>query len=342
MRRILFTSLVVLVLASPLVAQTGHGKQSSYGPTPDATATEGYFTGADGVRLFYRKFGRGKSVVVFLHGGPGGTMNNGWEMLPLAKGRTVILYDQRGGGRSELVSDLKLLTAQHHVRDLEALRQHFRLRRMSLLGISWGSGLAALYAAEHPEQVERLLLVSPMPVARVPFGQERVAKIDAILGKEAVERRQEISRLMAAASDREAVAFCREAQDITFRAYLANQANLDHIRYRCGDTPAAAIRNRQIVSRAGLGSLGDWDFRPLLARLPMPALVFEGAKTNVPLNSTREWAATIPKARLLLIPNAGHEFWAEEPAAFIKAAEQFLRDRYPKEAEVVPKPRQNK
>jgi proline iminopeptidase len=269
-------------------------------------------------------------------------MNNGREMLPLAKGRTVILYDQRGGGRSELVSDPKLLTAQHHVRDLEALRQHFRLPRMSLLGISWGAGLAALYAAEHPQRVERLLLVSPMPIARIPFGQERVAKIDAILGKEAVERRQEISRLMAAASDQEAVAFCRESQGITFRAYLANQANLDHIRYRCGDTPPAAIRNRQVVSRAGLASLGDWDFRPLLARLQIPALVFEGAKTNVPLNSTREWAAVIPNARLLLIPDAGHEFWAEEPAAFIKAAEQFLRGRYPKEAEVVQKHGQNK
>jgi proline iminopeptidase len=337
MSRILLTSLVVLIAVSPLAAQAGSNKQSRPEPIPKSAATEGYLTGADGVRLFYRKFGRGKSVVVFLHGGPGGTMNNGWEMLPLAKGRTVILYDQRGGGRSELVSDPKLLTAQHHVRDLEVLRRHFGLQRMSLLGISWGSGLAALYAAEHPERVERLLLVSPMPVARIPFVQERAANIDAIIGKEAVERRQEISRLMAAASDQEAVALCRESQGITFRAYLANQANLDHIRYRCGDTPPAAIRNRQVVSRAGLGSLGDWDFRPLLARLQIPALVFEGAKTSVPLNSTREWAATIPNARLLLIPNAGHEFWAEEPAAFINAAEQFLRGRYPKEAEVVQK-----
>ena len=67
----------------------------------------------------------------------------------------------------------------------------------------------------------------------------------------------------------------------------------------------------------------------------MPALVFEGAKTNVPLSSTREWAAALPNARLLLVPNAGHEFWAEKSHEFVVAANQFLRGEYPKEAEVV-------
>src|SRR5215207_7637042 len=147
-------ALLVALLASPLNAQR----------YPEAQE-DGHFTGADGVRLFYRKLGSGTDVVVVLHGGPGGTMHNGEEVAPLAKGRTAIFYDQRGGGRSDLVSDPKLLTANHHVRDLEALRQHFQLEQMSLLGISWGSGLAALYAADHPGRVTRLLLVSPMPVA---------------------------------------------------------------------------------------------------------------------------------------------------------------------------------
>jgi pimeloyl-ACP methyl ester carboxylesterase len=57
----------------------------------------------------------------------------------------------------------------------------------------------------------------------------------------------------------------------------------------------------------GNGLAGRLDFRPLLARLKMPALVFEGAKTNVQLSSTREWARALPTARLLLIPDAGHE-----------------------------------
>ena len=54
------------------------------------------------------------------------------------------------------------------------------------------------------------------------------------------------------------------------------------------DEPAAAIRNFPIVNRAVFQSLGDYDFRPLLAKLRVPALVVEGARTNVPLDATRE------------------------------------------------------
>ncbi|AMY09314.1 Proline iminopeptidase [Luteitalea pratensis] len=323
MHRLLTTFLVVLA-AWPLAAQR----------YPDAQE-DGHFTGADDVRLFYRKLGTGKDVVVMLHGGPGGTTNNGEEMAPLAKGRTLIFYDQRGGGRSDLVSDPTLLTANHHVRDLEALRQYFRLEQVSLLGISWGSGLAALYTAEHPARVSRLLLVSPMPVARFPFGPERREKIDAVLGRSMIVRRDEVARRIPTASDDDVLALCREQLSIGMSAYLVDQRHVARVADRCKQMPPAAIRNRPNVARAGMASLGDWDFRPLLTRLTMPALVFEGAKTNVPLNSTREWVSALPHARLLLIPDAGHEFWAEKPDEFVAAADTFLRGEYPKDAEVV-------
>ena len=318
-------SILLAVLAAwPLAAQR----------YPEAQE-DGYFTGADGARLFYRKLGTGKDVLVVVHGGPGGTMNNGEEMAPLARGRTVIFYDQRGGGRSELVSDPKLLTANHHVRDLEALRQHFRLDAMSLLGISWGSGLAAFYTAEHPARVTRLLLVSPMPVARFPFGPERREKIDAVLGSETIARRDAIGARIAAAADDEVLALCREQLSIVMSAYLVDQRHVSRIAERCNEISPAAIRNRPNVSRAGMASLGDWDFRPVLAQVKTSALVVEGAQTNVPLSSTREWAAVLPHSRLLLIPDAGHEFWAEKPDEFVLAADRFLRGEYPKDAEVV-------
>jgi pimeloyl-ACP methyl ester carboxylesterase len=98
------------------------------------------------------------------------------------------------------------------------------------------------------------------------------------------------------------------------------------------DAPPAALRNRFVVVLAVFESLGDWDFRPLLARIKVPALVVEGEKTNVPLDATRAWAASLPNARLLLISNAGHLHFIEQPAAFSKAADTFLRGTFPKEA----------
>src|SRR3989475_6721776 len=127
-------------------------------PTPAVAAT----VELDGVRLFTRRAGDGPPVVV-LHGGPGAHHD---YLLPqydlLARGRTLLYYDQRGGGRSPVGRDTPVAW-QEHVADLEALRRHWSIDRLTLLGYSWGSLLAVLYWLDHPEQVERLAPVSPAP-----------------------------------------------------------------------------------------------------------------------------------------------------------------------------------
>src|SRR2546422_2446312 len=116
----------------------------------------------DGVRLFTRRAGDGPPVVV-LHGGPGAHHD---YLLPqydlLARGRTLLYYDQRGGGRSPVGRDTPV-GWREHVADLEALRRHWSIDRLTLLGYSWGGLLAVLYWLEHPERVDRLALVSPAP-----------------------------------------------------------------------------------------------------------------------------------------------------------------------------------
>src|SRR2546425_1986636 len=127
-------------------------------PTPAVAAT----VELDGVRLFTRRAGDGLPVVV-LHGGPGAHHD---YLLPqydlLARGRTLLYYDQRGGGRSPVGRDTPV-GWREHVADLEALRRHWSIDRLTLLGYSWGGLLAVLYWLEHPERVDRLALVSPAP-----------------------------------------------------------------------------------------------------------------------------------------------------------------------------------
>jgi hypothetical protein len=131
-------------------------------------------------------------------------------------------YDQRGGGRSVLVSDPNLLTADHHVRDLEALRQCLRLEQVSLQGISRGPRLAALYTAEHPAEVSRLLLVSPMhaaiPVRSRTPGEARCRTRNSD-DRASGRGRQRI----ATASDEDVLALCREQLRIGMSAYLVDQ-----------------------------------------------------------------------------------------------------------------------
>jgi proline iminopeptidase len=324
----------VLIQASPSPAATPPAP-------PPAPVVEGSFPGSGGTRLFHRKVGTGPAAVVFLHGGPGSNFRGSGDFIePLAtRGRMVVLYDQRGSGLSDLETIPALLTADHHVRDLEALRQHLGVRRMTLVGLSWGSGLAALYAARYPARVERLVLVSPMAPAKKPFWNERLAKLQALRGEAASARRAEMLARVPGASDEETRTLCRELSDDNFRLYFHEPTpeKLAHAARRC-DIPPAAIRNRPVVEAGTLGSLGDWDFRPLLEGISAPTLVIEGEESNVPLGATREWAVLMPNARLLLIPDAGHEVFVDQPAAFTAALEQFLRGRFPRGAEVLPGP----
>ncbi len=327
-----FAALLILLLCTVALART---RPSKYGPV-----SEGYFRGADGVRLFYRKVGTDKNTVVFVHGGPGlGINDGGYDMEPLARGRTLLMYDQRGSGRSEIVTDPNLLTIDYQIRDLEEFRKHFKLERMSLVGLSWGAGLATLYASHYPERVEKLLLVSPMPPARTPYWPQRTAKLTSLIGPEKAARLTEIIQLFPKSSDAQAVALCREAFNISSQPYFveppSNQIKLirrrdAHIRERVEvmcDAPPAALRNRFVVVFAVFGSLGDWNFLPLLNKIKSPALIVEGENSNVPLDATRAWATALPHGRLLLIPNAGHVHFIEQPKLFFAAANQFLNAR---------------
>ncbi len=290
-----------------------------------APIEQGYLTGADGVRIFYRKIGSGSDFVVFLHGGPGLSMHDGGSSMgPLSDLHTLILYDQRGGGRSDLVKDKSLLTVANDVRDLEGLRLHFGLQKMALIGLSWGSGLAALYADAHPEHVSRIVFLDPMPVARNPYVKERSDKIRSLVSSADNKRIMELEKRDRTATDDQLVANCREEDRISFKPYLYNFGSYDRGRQDACDDPPAAIRNSAVVGEAIIDSLGNFDFRPMLKKLSVPVLVIEGERTNVPLDSTREWANAPRKARLLLIRNSGHAAFVDQPEILIRDVESFL------------------
>ena len=128
---------------------------------------QGHVDAGAGVQLFHRVDGSASPAVVVLHGGPGLTHDYlADDLLPLADTHRVIHDDQRGSGRSSLVSDADALDARRFADDLEAVRLHSGLERLTLLRHSWGAAVAALYAMCHPQRVERLVLVGAMALRR--------------------------------------------------------------------------------------------------------------------------------------------------------------------------------
>ncbi len=113
----------------------------------------------DGHELYVELCGspRGKPVVV-LHGGPGAGCSPFMRRFFDPSYYNVILFDQRGAGRSRPAAGLEANTTWDLVRDLEVLREHLDIERWQIFGGSWGSTLALLYAQAHPSRVTELLL----------------------------------------------------------------------------------------------------------------------------------------------------------------------------------------
>lgn len=96
--------------------------------------------------------------VVFVHGGPGGGTEPKQRRFFDPAAYRIVLFDQRGSGKSKPHASLEENTTWHLVADMERLREHLGIERWQVFGGSWGSTLGLAYAEKHPERVTELVL----------------------------------------------------------------------------------------------------------------------------------------------------------------------------------------
>jgi proline iminopeptidase len=127
---------------------------------PDITPFEtGFLDVGDGHVIYWERVGtKGAKPAVFLHGGPGGGITPAQRRVFDPALYDVILFDQRGCGKSTPHAHLEANTTWHLVADIERLRTMIGVDQWLVLGGSWGSTLALAYAETHPSRVSELVL----------------------------------------------------------------------------------------------------------------------------------------------------------------------------------------
>ncbi len=95
---------------------------------------------------------------IFLHGGPGGGLSDYHRRFFDPARYRIVLFDQRGSGRSTPFAELTDNTTAHLVADIEAIREHLGIERWVVFGGSWGSTLALAYAQAHPQRAMGIVL----------------------------------------------------------------------------------------------------------------------------------------------------------------------------------------
>jgi len=292
-----------------------------------------------GARLAYLKLptagARRATPLVFVHGGPGVADMRGdaRNLQRLADaGFDVYLYDQVGVGRSTRLADPTGYTIEHAVADLEAFRQALGATRVDLLGYSWGGTLSAAYLAAHPDRVGKVVFASPGDMASA-----RYANGPALLDRLTPAQRWAVYRQMlpprallawtlAQVNPRAAHAYAGDAEmDTRFRRLNAAASPALYCGSAPPDTADVGFYHNAVLQRPG-APRGP-DPHPALRRLDTPALVVKGSCDYLPWSTATDYRDTLPAARMVYLPGAGHQAFAERPDAFFATVTAFLTDQ---------------
>ena len=291
----------------------------------------GFLTGADSVRLFYQRMGSGNQTLIV----PGRLFLAG-DLEPLARRHTLILYDMRNRGRSAPVTDSSAITIQKDVADLEAVRQHFGVRKFTPIGYSYLGLMVVLYAMDHPDRVQRIVQLGPVPRE---FQTEYPASLlyrDSVPVPDSAAAAR-IDSLKRSGFDRShPKEFCKEARLVNRVRLVGNPARAVRLEDPC-DMPNEWPMNLDRHFRFHFASVQRLKVpRETLLRVQVPVLTIHGTHDrNAPYVAGREWAMTLPNARLLTIEAAAHQVTADAPEIVLPAIETFLSGKWPAGAERV-------
>ena len=113
----------------------------------------------DGHQIYYEECGNPKGVpVIVLHGGPGGGCSPSMRRYFDPDAYYIVLFDQRGCGRSRPFASVENNTTWHLISDIELIRKKLNVEKFILFGGSWGAALSLIYAQKYPEMVSKMIL----------------------------------------------------------------------------------------------------------------------------------------------------------------------------------------
>jgi len=277
-------------------------------------------TTADGRRLAYRRAGQGSTLVCH-GGGPGFSSLYLADLGGLDEHLELVLLDPRGTGASDRPADGDGYAIADYSADLEELRAHLGLERMSVLGHSHGGVVAIDYAARHPERVERLILASTL--AR--WNSEQKEAMEASMATREGEPWYEDAKAAFDAELAGEFSTDEELAEIGLREFPFYFARYGEEERAYLETLRAEVPNADALHQWEREIFDTFDLRPELPKITAPTLVITGEEdfiTGPP--SAKEIAEGIEHAETVRLPRAGHFIFVEAPEAFREAVLSFL------------------
>ncbi len=302
---------------------------------------EGYLKVSELHEIFYEECGsKGKKAVVFLHGGPGGGIQPNYRRYFDPNEYHIVLFDQRGCGKSKPFAEIEENTTWDLVEDIEKLRVHLGIEKWSVFGGSWGSTLSLTYAQTHPESVDALFLRGIFMLRKKEidwFYQEGASKIfpdawEKYIAPIPAEERGDFvkafyKRLTSENKDiRSEAAKAWSVWEASTSKLIQSSELMDSF---AGDEFADAFARIECHYFTNKGFFKDED--QLLKNIDkirhIPAIIVQGRYDVVcPMESAWELHRAWPEAKLEIIDDAGHSLSEKGiTSALIESTERFAK-----------------
>lgn len=315
----MFASQVTTLVAMFLPLGLQEPVENALGPADSRSVeNEWYLPTEDGkARLYVWEVGRGTPVIV-VHGGFGAEHSYLYDALRgLTEGYRLVFYDQRGSLRSPCAREN--ITFANHVGDLDQLRRELGLERVSIFGHSMGTILCLQFLSDHPENVENLVLAGA-PRADTRFEPRLAGELQAFFGREEIQ--VEIERIRASGLQG------AKLDTALWRIQFAG-ANTFHVERWRTMKGGQSFYNQEAGTAAGKTLPGQWDFTPAIEEHDRPITIINGDHDFVDFGGEYylELSDRIANLDYVLLENAGHNCWLDDPEGFRGALVAALPDR---------------
>jgi proline iminopeptidase len=300
---------------------------------------DGFLKVSDLHTIHYEQVGNPKGKkAIFLHGGPGGGLDEDYRRYFDPARWHLVLFDQRGSGKSTPHAELRENTTWDLVADIERLREHLKIERWLVFGGSWGSTLALAYAETHPGRCTGLILRGIFLLRRKEllwFYQDGASALFPDAWEEYLKPIPEVERgdMMSAYYRR------LTSPDASVRAEAARAWSIWE-----GSTSRLLV-DPDLVSRFGGGEFadafariechyfvhgaflrGDTQLLDDVTKIAhLPGVIVQGRYDVVcPAMSAWDLHRRWPASKLVIVPDAGHSM--KEPgilSALVQATDEF-------------------
>jgi len=306
---------------------------------PISPTMTGRLAVSDRHTLYYEECGNpGGKPVIILHGGPGAGCNPTMRRYHDPARYRVILFDQRGCGRSEPHAELAENTTWDLVADIEKLRTHLNIGSWQVFGGSWGSTLAMAYAETHPDRVSEMVLRGIFFATRediewfyrdgasILFPDEYEKFLAPLAREDHNDPIPAYYRLLTG-DDQEAKEAAARAWSMWEGATLSVVPNPDRVKAFGAARYAIAFARIECHYFINEGFVsGERDLLRNIERIAhIPTTIINGRYDVVtPMRSAWRLHKALPKSELVIVPDAGHAM--SEPGlvdALIRATDRF-------------------